>query len=484
MEPWSQGYAPSVALADGPGIENVDVAAMARTATLPAAARPGAGGPESGGAIGRGVQLGHFRIDSRLGAGGMGEVYLATDLALDRPVAVKVLPAGSATSGAARDRLIREARAQARIQHPNVAHIYFIGEDQGRLYFAMEHLAGKTLAERAAEGPLPVEDALDAIRAAALGLREAQREGFTHRDVKPSNLMSDAHGVVKVLDFGLVGATPEAASGPVAQTSLAGTPLYMAPEQAKGEPIDLRSDIYALGATLFHLVSGHPPFSADTVDDLMSMHATAARPHVPRKGHARTAIAAVDTLIAKMMAPDPKDRFASYEDLIREIELVSTQRTRPAGAWVRSVASLIDFILVGLLFGLAMIPFGGGGLDGNVAAAFVLAYSTVTLAWWGTTTGKALLELEVVGIASNRRPTLTQAFVREVTMLGPMLATAIVSHYVQLDAFFTLAAGALTVLALFLSAWRTPGKRTPWDRASGTQVRYRAPRRASAALLP
>ena len=324
----------------------IDDTAVARTATFAAGA---ATVPAAGDELPEGLRLGHFRIERKLGAGGMGEVYLATDLALDRPVAIKVLPAGT-TSGAARERLIREARAQARIQHPNVAHIYFIGEDHGRLYFAMEYVAGKTLAERAAAGPLAVEDALEVIRSAALGLREAQRSGFTHRDVKPSNLMADAHGVVKVLDFGLVAAAPTgptgdtAASGPVAQTSFAGTPLYMAPEQARGEPIDLRADIYALGATLYHLVSGQPPFVAETVDELVSMHATAARPHVPRKGHARTAIAAIDQLFARMMAPDPDDRFASYDELLRELELASTQHTRPAGVTVRSIATGIDFL--------------------------------------------------------------------------------------------------------------------------------------------
>jgi uncharacterized RDD family membrane protein YckC len=472
-----------VALADGKEIAD---AAMANTATLPSGARPSARGPQVGEGITSGVQLGHFRIDRPLGAGGMGEVYLATDLALDRPVAIKVLPTGSATSGAARDRLIREARAQARVQHPNVAHIYFIGEDNGRLYFAMEHLAGKTLADRAAEGPLPVEEALSAIRAAALGLREAQRSGFLHRDVKPSNLMADAHGIVKVLDFGLVGATPDGADGPVAQTSLAGTPLYMAPEQARGEPLDLRADIYALGATLFHLVSGHPPFSADTVDGLMSMHATAARPHVPKKGHARTAVAAVDRLISRMMAPDPKDRFATYEDLINEIELTSTAHTRPAGAWVRSVASLIDVSLLSLAFAAAMLPFNGGDFDGNVMLAIMFALSVLCLTRWGTTPGKALFEIEVVDVATNRRPTLTHAFVREVTLMGPMLATSIVRYLriLPLDAYVTAAAGALPVLVLFVAAWRTPGKRAPWDRTSRTQVRYRASRRSSAALLP
>jgi serine/threonine-protein kinase len=216
------------------------------------------------------MRLGHFQLVKKLGAGGMGEVYLATDLALDRPVAIKVLPS-SATSGSARERLIREARAQARVHHPNVAHIYFIGEDAGRLYFAMEYVTGATVADN---GAMPVEGALRIIHDAVLGLREAQRSGFTHRDVKPSNLMVDGHGVVKVLDFGIAagGAEESVGDGPVAQTTLAGTPLYMAPEQARGEPIDFRADIYALGATLYQLVSGKPPFQADTVAALETLH--------------------------------------------------------------------------------------------------------------------------------------------------------------------------------------------------------------------
>src|SRR5690348_4790355 len=181
---------------------------MANTATLPSGARPTSRGPATGEAISSGVQLGHFRIERPLGAGGMGEVYLATDLALDRPVALKVLPGEMARDPSRRERLVREARAQARVSHTNVGHIYFVGEDAGRLYFAMEYVEGQTLAERIDRGPLSVDAALDMIRGAALGLREAQRHGFTHRDVKPSNLMIDHHGVVKVLDFGL------AASGP------------------------------------------------------------------------------------------------------------------------------------------------------------------------------------------------------------------------------------------------------------------------------
>ncbi len=468
----------------------IDDVALAHTATFAGGVPPrgsGLSGSTASTELAEGLRLGHFRIEKKLGAGGMGEVYLATDLALDRPVAIKVLPEAS-VSGIARDRLIREARAQARIQHPNVAHIYFIGEEAGRLYFAMELLAGQTLAERASRGPMSIEEALATIRAAALGLREAHRAGFTHRDVKPSNLMTDAHGTVKVLDFGLVAAAPtaEISDGPVEQTSLGGTPLYMAPEQARGDAIDLRSDIYALGATLYHLVSGRPPFTADTIAGLASLHATAARPVLPRKGHPRTAIAAIDPLIARMMAADPAERFASYDELVRELDLVSTQHTRPAGAWVRTVAAAIDFMIPSLLLALISIPFGGINLGGDMIFAITFAYCTFTLARWGTTAGKALLELEVIAVATTKRPSLARAFVRELAMYGPVILITTVDQHLASTPLkiATVIIVAAPVLAMFHAAWRVPGKRSPWDRIAGTQVRYRSSHRQDAALLP
>ena len=342
----------------------------------------------------------------------MGEVYLATDPALDRPVAIKVLPAGT-RSDAARDRLIREARAQARVLHPNVAHIYFIGEDGDRLYFAMEFLAGKTLADRLASGPLPVDDALAVIRAAVLGLREAHRSGFTHRDVKPSNLMVDAHGVVKVLDFGLVAANAGLSDdGPVEQTSLAGTPLYMAPEQARGEAIDLRADIYALGATLFHLISGKPPFVGDTAAELMTQHASADRPTLPRGANKRVAITALDGLIARMMAPAAADRFASYDELLRAIDLVSSQHTRPAGVLVRVFATGLDVIVASLLLGLVALAVPVGDASWAAGAMFGV-YTAIALGWRATTLGKAMFELDVVSSDTGERPRWRQVLARQ-----------------------------------------------------------------------
>jgi len=468
-------------------VAEIDDAALAHTATFVGAPPPRQPGSAPSTDLAVGLRLGHFRIEKKLGAGGMGEVYLATDLALDRPVAIKVLPEAS-VSGVARERLIREARAQARIHHPNVAHIYFIGEEAGRLYFAMELLAGQTLADRASRGPMSIEEALATIRAAALGLREAHRAGFTHRDVKPSNLMTDAHGTVKVLDFGLVAAGPTAenGAGPVEQTSLGGTPLYMAPEQARGDAIDLRTDIYALGATLYHLVSGRPPFTADTIADLASLHATAARPILPRKGHARTAVAAIDPLIARMMAAEPADRFATYDELVRELDLVSTQHTRPAGAWVRTIAALLDFVIPSLLLALISIPFGSISLGGDMIFAMTFAYSTFALARWGTTAGKALLELEVIAVATTRRPSLARAFVRELAVYGPVILVSAAEQHLESTPLKIATAIVVVapVLAMFHAAWRVPGKRAPWDRVAGTQVRYRSNLRHDAALLP
>jgi uncharacterized RDD family membrane protein YckC len=473
---------------------------ISRTATAPRSG--GSRDPAAGPGLVAGQQLGHFRIDKPLGAGGMGEVYLATDLALDRPVAIKVLPAALARDPTRRDRLIREARAQARVSHPNVGHIYFIGEesggetgrDTGRLYFAMEYVAGETVTARIARGPVSVEDALAIIRSAALGLREAQRSGITHRDIKPSNLMIDSHGMVKVLDFGLAAGEPGAlGAGPVAQTSLAGTPLYMAPEQARGEPVDFHADIYALGATLFHLVSGRPPFEADTLDALLSKHASAERPQLPRRaGTPRTAIAAVDALIARMMAPSPANRFASYDELIRAIELSSVDHMRPAGFWVRSMAALVDvlatLVVGGALFGLVELGVRRWTqVSVSLDVLFFLAYllgMIAVVARTGRTPGKWLFELEVVDTATGQRPSLRRAAIRTVVPVALPLAVEIGKWALRISGhksgevaeIVELVAGSAPPFALLWASLRSHSKRTIWDRLSGTMVRYRTRR--------
>jgi len=465
-----------------------------KTAELTATAAGAARAVATTGGLESGQQLGHFRVERPLGAGGMGEVYLATDLALDRPVAIKVLPEELARDPARRDRMIREARAQARVVHPNVGHIYFIGEEAGKLFFAMEYVAGKTLAERIADGPLNPEEALAVIRSAALGLREAHRSGFTHRDVKPSNLMTDGHGVVKVLDFGLAagGGGGGAGSGPVAQTSLAGTPLYMAPEQGRGDAVDFRADIYALGATLYHLVSGAPPFQADSAEQLLSLHASAERPALPRGKHARSQVTAIEALLAKMMAARPDDRFASYDDLLRSLELTSAQHTSPAGFWVRSIATGFDFVGLSLLITIiaALVTLGADDREIPVSAIVFpvfAVYFTVAVARWGTTAGKALFELEVVSTTTGQRPSWAQSARRALVMtaiptLSEWAAAALDAADLPGETVCKIIAVAtypLVLVLLLFAAIRTPGKRALWDKLAGTMVRYRTRRTSS-----
>jgi len=465
------------------GVELEDTQQAPPSAESDRTATRDAGPPRvRGTGLAAGQQLGHFRIDRPLGAGGMGEVYLATDLALDRPVAIKVLPEEVARDPRRRERMIREARAQARVAHPNVGHMYFIGEEADRLYFAMEYVAGETLGERIAKGPMSLEAALGAIRSAALGLREAQKHGFTHRDVKPSNLMIDGHGVLKVLDFGLAaGESGVALDGPVAQTSLAGTPLYMAPEQARGEAVDHRADIYALGATLYHLVAGKPPFEADSVEQLFSLHASAARPAVPRTNRPRIQIRAIDALCSKMMASDPEQRFASYDDLLRAIELASVEQMRPAGFWARGVAMLIDLTLIAIVVAIGEAVAAGLRGDGGLRTTMpivipVLAiYTILCLVRWGRTAGKALIELEVAAIDTGKKPTFPRAIRRSVALFGVPIAVSVFDMKLGADlagvaTFLSMFGG---VLLLLYASLRISAKRTVWDRASGTVVRYR-----------
>ncbi len=434
--------------------------------------------------IGPGTRLAHFEIVRPLGHGGMGEVYLATDLALDRPVAIKVLPAALARDAGRRERMIREARAQARLNHPNVAHIYFIGEDLGQLFFAMEYVEGETLAQRLERGPLPTDVALELARQAALGLREAHRHGFTHRDIKPSNLMIDQHGLVKVMDFGLVTATWDAdadafdGGAAPAASALVGTPLYMAPEQGQGKAVDHRADIYALGATLHHMISGAPPFAGGSAAELLSMHETAPRASLVGRRVRRRVAGLADEAIARMMAKRPADRPASYDALIAELDRANPVRSRPTGLWPRLVAALIDLIIAALI----SMPISVIADDANVGlGAYFLLLEPWMLRRFGTTPGHSLFETEVVPLHAERT-TYMQGALRCLTMCGPLMLGLALKAWAELTDSTPLhwVAGALTLggvayplIELARVALTTADARTLWDRVAGTRVRYR-----------
>ncbi len=260
--------------------------------------------------FGMGDRIGPYRVLDRLGKGAMGEVYLCRDEGLNRDVAVKVLSEAHRYNEELRARFLREARAMARIAHPNVVQVYFIGEHAGLPFFAMEYIRGMDLGSllqvRAALGP---GEAAAVCRRAAQGLAAAAGAGVVHRDVKPANILVTESGDVKVTDFGLakaINVDPELTAAGL----IVGTPDYIAPEQARGERADHKSDVYALGCTLFHLILGRPPFRADdqpnTYMAIMARHMHAPRPRL------EDLVPGIDrglsALCERMMAIDPEER--------------------------------------------------------------------------------------------------------------------------------------------------------------------------------
>ena len=230
-------------------------------------------------ALAPGTMVGPYEIGASLGAGGMGEVYRARDTKLKREVAVKVLPELFATDGARKLRFEREAELLASLNHPNIAHLYGL-EDAGAVHaLVMELVDGATLAERIAQGPMAVEEAVVLAKQIADGLEYAHERGIIHRDLKPANIKVTPDGQTKILDFGLAKALAgDSAEGDIATSPtisvaataagvLLGTAGYMSPEQAKGKSVDRRADIWAFGCVLYEMLTGMPAFDGETITD-------------------------------------------------------------------------------------------------------------------------------------------------------------------------------------------------------------------------
>src|SRR3954470_14037743 len=208
---------------------------------------------------------GHYALERELGRGGMAVVYLARDVRLDRPVAIKLLPPDLAAHDKLRARFMREARTAARLSHPHIVPIHAVDEVRGYVFYVMSYVDGETLAERVANrGPLPPRETSRMLQEVAGALAAAHGQGVVHRDVKPANILLErASGRAMVTDFGI--ARLAAATGETAIGELLGTPEYMSPEQAAGEAVDARSDIYSLGVVGFYMVSGRLPFTGPSV---------------------------------------------------------------------------------------------------------------------------------------------------------------------------------------------------------------------------
>ncbi|MDZ4724451.1 MAG: serine/threonine-protein kinase, partial [candidate division Zixibacteria bacterium] len=219
--------------------------------------------------IGKGTAIGHYRIVDKIGAGGMGEVYLADDTRLERRVALKFLPAYMAQDNDLRVRFTREAQAAAKLDHPNIVTIHEVGEFNGRPFFAMQYIDGKTLSTYCHDEPLPVGKIINLIQQVADGLSRAHAGGVSHRDIKSANIIVDRELRPKILDFGL--AAIKGSEMLTKAGSTLGTIAYMSPEQAQGREIDHRSDLFSLGIVLYELVAGRTPFKRN--NDAATLHA-------------------------------------------------------------------------------------------------------------------------------------------------------------------------------------------------------------------
>ncbi|MBI3925045.1 MAG: protein kinase [Armatimonadetes bacterium] len=264
-----------------------------------------------------GKTLGHYLVTDKLGEGGMGVVYKAQDERLGRTVALKVLPPELAADTRFVARFRREARALASLNSPYIAQIYDIGEDSPP-FFVMELIEGPTLSRLLQDlGRLPLGRSLDLVNQMAHGLAVAAERGVIHRDIKPDNVMLTLKGQVKLTDFGLA----KAVTGDPNVTSrgiVLGTPLYMSPEQTRGEELDLRADIYSLGATFFQMLVGEPPFRGQSAIQVMRQHEEASLP--PLSGLPGSISSCAYGIVTRMMAKKREDRFQTYESLIEALE--------------------------------------------------------------------------------------------------------------------------------------------------------------------
>jgi eukaryotic-like serine/threonine-protein kinase len=268
------------------------------------------------GGIHQGFFLGKHKLLRLLASGSMSAVYEAEHVLMQRRVALKILPRSLVGEASFLERFYREARAVARLNHPNIIKGFDVGQDGDTHYFVMEFVQGSTLQNLVeASGPLPIEDAVEMIRQAALGLEHAHQAGLVHRDVKPANLLRDLEGTVKILDLGLVRSQPNENDADAGLTRLhdeavLGTVDYLSPEQAiDSHTVDIRSDVYSLGCTFYFLLTGAPPFAVGTLTERLMAHQS--RSPTPLAMLRRDTPDSLSPIVDRMLAKRPQDRYQS-----------------------------------------------------------------------------------------------------------------------------------------------------------------------------
>jgi hypothetical protein len=360
-----------------------------------------------------GETFGHYQIIRLLGQGGMGVVYEADDLESGRRVALKLL-SQALDSPEARKRFLREGQLAASINHPNSVYVFGTEEVAGTPVIAMELMTGGTLRDRViASGPMSASEAVDCLLQVITGLEAAQQAGILHRDIKPSNCFFGSDGTVKIGDFGLSIATDvRTESNLTAAGTLFGTPAFSSPEQLRGDELTFHTDIYAVGATLYYLLTGQTPFEgANPVQFLATV--LERRPESPAKWR-KGLSAGLCRVVLRCLEKDPRSRYDSYARLRGALLPFSSAAPVPSGLGLRFLAGCADLTLVGLfsnfcqwLFQLAWTPF----------YPVILLYFTLAEGIWGTSLGKAIFHLRVVRV-SGAPPRWPRALLRTVIFIG------------------------------------------------------------------
>jgi serine/threonine protein kinase/Tfp pilus assembly protein PilF len=322
-----------------------------------------------------GQTFGHYKISKRIGSGGMGEVYLATDVTAGRKAALKLLPMRFTGDANRLKRFQQEARAVVALNHPNILTVYEIGEDHSTHYIASEMIEGETLRQRLARGRMELSEAVDVAIQVASALAAAHEAGIVHRDINPGNIMLRRDGYVKVLDFGIAKLAEQEAPAPMPKDEalllvetnvglILGTVPYMSPEQACGTPVDKETDIWSLGVILYEMVTGHQPFVGEAPREVMTSIREKEPP--PLTSYSRQTPAELQQIISKALRKDQSERYQSASEMLQALKNLrhnlelkdELDRSTTAPLWLRWIRSPVALVLVLLVAALALaVPF-------------------------------------------------------------------------------------------------------------------------------
>jgi uncharacterized RDD family membrane protein YckC len=436
----------------------------------------------------------------------MGAVYDAEDLESGRRVALKLL-GQKLDSPEARERFFREGRLAASINHPNSVYVFGTEEIGGTPAIAMELVAGGTLQDNVRErGPLPVAEAVDCVLQIIAGLEAAQRIGILHRDIKPSNCFRDTDGTVKIGDFGLsISTSVRTEPALTAKGMFLGTPAFCSPEQLRGDELNVRSDMYSVGATLYYLLTGRTPFEGKNSVQLL---ATVLEQRAPSPVKFRSGIpSGLARIVLRCLEKMPGDRFKNYSELSRALAPYSSVAPTPATIGLRCAAGILDHLILSTVSTLVMLLVGRGPFDllnlvgrsPSRALVWVLPTLICSVLYfaflegsWGASVGKAVCRLRVVG-ADGNAPGFWRAFVRALIYIGAPLAPVWLFYgsnpkvYVYTSSAVQAMLGFSTYIVmglLFCTARRRNGFAALHDLVTKTRVVSRVALESRPALAP